>query len=113
VRRLIVGLVLGAVVAFGSGCQVPAGVAGRYAKDPVIRHWVKRRAELLAERRQLVRALGKDHPAVADLDRQIRFVDRLIDSRQAELAAQAAAREYLQTLKAEADRTSPPGQEQR
>jgi len=100
-----IAVALGLSLMLLAGCAVRDGT-GRYKQDPLVQHWQQRKAQLLAERRQVVGLLGEDHPAVADVDRQIRWVEALLADRLNELEQQRQARAYPHQSKA-AESTQP------
>ncbi len=78
------------------------------AQDPIIRHHMEYRSDLLRQRRQLAETYGATSEQVAQVDRQISLTDAAIAERREYLIRQEEARQTVQQMKSEA-RPEEPG----
>ena len=101
-RRVMGLLALGALAMVGlfwvAGCKSTEPGASP-SNDPVVRHYMERRSDLLGQRRRLAGVYGEKSDAVASVDRQIVLVDRALDEHRAQQIREEQARQAVQQMK--------------
>jgi uncharacterized protein involved in exopolysaccharide biosynthesis len=103
ILRAILVLVVAATSLAGlDGCAASKAQPKKAGSDPIIQHYVQRRSDLIGQRRRLAATYGANSPQVADVDRQIEYVDQAADQRRNQLIEDEHARAQVVEMKRQA-----------
>jgi hypothetical protein len=103
ILRAILVLVVAATGFAGlDGCAAKKAKPQLAGPDPIIKHYVQRRSDLLSQRGKLAATYGESSPQVAEVDRQIALVDQAADQRRAQMIEDEHARAQVIEMKRQA-----------
>jgi uncharacterized protein involved in exopolysaccharide biosynthesis len=100
-QAMVLAVAVGAGVGGLVGCSQDKARQQQSSTDPVIKHYLQRRSDLVAQRRHLAETYGPNSPQVADVDRQIALVDNAADRRRTQLIEEEHARQQVRQMKSE------------
>lgn len=81
------------------GCAAKQAGPSKPSADPIIRHYMQRRSELLGQKRRLVATYGADSAEAAGVERQIVLVDEAMAQRRTQLIEEDRARQAVKQMK--------------
>jgi hypothetical protein len=103
-KVLRVLVLVAAATGFASlgGCAANKAGSVKPSADPIIRHYMQRRSDLLGQKRRLAATYGADSAEAAGVDRQIVLVDEALAQRRTQLIEEDRARQAVKQMKQEA-----------